>query len=139
MEVILASIHTPDFNLDFAIQVALLHDTIEDTLTTFEELKDMFGIEVASAVSALSKNPDLPKDQQMMDSIVRIKKLPPEVWAVKMADRITNLQEPPERWSNDKKLNYRNEARLILSELGSGNDYLAKRLKKKIEEYILYF
>lgn len=91
MEVILASFHTPDFNLGYAIQVALLHDTIEDTATTFDELKVRFGIEVATAVSAVSKNPDLSKEDQMMDSLKRIKKLPHEVWAVKLADRITNL------------------------------------------------
>lgn len=73
MEVIMASFHTPDFNLGFAIQVALLHDTIEDTATTFDELKVRFGVDVAMAVSALSKNQDLPKEDQMMGSLSRIK------------------------------------------------------------------
>ena len=54
---------------------------------------------------------------------------------MKLADRITNLQEPPVRWSNEKKIKYREEARMILNELGSGNDFLAMRLRKNIEEY----
>lgn len=135
MEVILASFHTPDFNLGFAIQVALLHDTIEDTATTFDELKIKFGYDVAMAVSALSKNLDLPKEEQMIDSLKRIKKLQPEVWAVKMADRITNLQDPPSSWYSDKIKKYFQEAGLILNELGDGNDFLAKRLTKKMVEY----
>lgn len=85
--------------------------------------------------SALSKNPDLPKEDQMINSLMRIKKLRTEVWAVKLADRITNLQEPPLYWYYNKKMQYLEEARIILNELGAGNDFLAERLKKKIEEY----
>ena len=59
----------------------------------------------------------------------------PEVWAVKLADRITNLQPPPPHWDNDRKIRYREEAGLILSELKDGNEFLAKRLEEKIEEY----
>ena len=135
MEVLIAWFNTPHFDLGFAIQVALLHDTIEDTATDFEELKSKFGIEVAKAVSALSKNEALPKEQRMNDCLTRIKKLQPEVCVVKLADRITNLQPPPPDWSEEKRIKYQEEARIILSELGSGNEYLAKRLDSKIEEY----
>ncbi len=135
MEIIIASCHSDNFNLGFAIQVALLHDTIEDTSTDFGELEYKFGVEIAKAVSALTKNKDLPKEQQMQDCLTRIKKLETEVWAVKLADRITNLQPPPPNWSEEKKIKYQNEARIILSELKDGNKFLAKRLEAKIEEY----
>ena len=104
----------------------------------FDELADIFGQNVALAVQALSKDSKLPKDQQMQDSLNRIKKLQPEVWAVKMADRITNLQPPPSYWDNAKKTKYREEAIVILVELKEGNEYLAKRLEMKIEEYFDY-
>ena len=71
----------------------------------------------------------------MNDSLKRIKLLRPEVWAVKLADRITNLQPPPPHWSKERKIIYRHEARLIVSELRDGNEYLARRLEEKIEEY----
>jgi len=90
------------------------------------------------AVLALTKNKKIPKDQQLPDSIARIKKLQPEVWAVKLADRITNLQPPPPHWDNGKKIQYQREARMILNELKHGNDFLANRLKLKIEEYRNY-
>ena len=134
MEIMIASVNSDNFNLALAVQVALLHDTIEDTLTDFAELESKFGIEVATAVFALTKK-DLPKDQSMADSLARIKKMSYEVWAVKLADRITNLQPPPAHWNNEKKITYREEAKLILSELREGNDYLAKRLEAKIAEY----
>jgi guanosine-3',5'-bis(diphosphate) 3'-pyrophosphohydrolase len=139
MEIFLAAMNTNGFDLDFALQVALLHDTIEDTSTTYAELKEQFGDGIANAVLSLTKNKDLPKEERMRDSLNRIRKLPNEVWAVKMADRITNLQPPPHHWDKEKKANYREEARLILSELRNGNDFLATRLKVKIEEYVNYF
>src|SRR5688500_4983655 len=74
MEIIITSFNSNNFNLSFAVQVALLHDTIEDTSTSFEELENKFGIEIAKAVSSLSKNSELPKEHQMQDSLTRIKK-----------------------------------------------------------------
>jgi guanosine-3',5'-bis(diphosphate) 3'-pyrophosphohydrolase len=53
MEILMAAPHTPDFNLNFAVQVALLHDTLEDTNTDFEELSNVFGLDVAEAVAEL--------------------------------------------------------------------------------------
>lgn len=135
MEILIALFHTENFDLDFAVQVALLHDTLEDTSTTFGELEGEFGVDIATAVLALTKNTELRGEEQMQDCLRKIKMLQPEVWAVKLADRITNLQPPPEHWSKERKINYRDEARLILSELKDGNEYLAKRLEGKIGEY----
>ena len=138
MEIIIAAAYSDNFDLDFAVQVALLHDTIEDTSANFDELKNNFGIEIANAVSALTKNTDLPKEQQMQDSLTRIKKLQSEVWAIKLADRITNLQSPPKYWDNRKVIKYHKEAQIILNVLKDGNEFLAKRLEAKIEEYEKY-
>lgn len=135
MEILIASFHSENFDLGFAVQVALLHNTLEDTSTTFEELETKFGVEIAKGVLALTKNEKLPKEEQIKDCLKRIKLLQSEVWAVKLADRITNLQPPPPHWSKERKINYRDEARLIVSELRDGNEYLARRLEEKIEEY----
>jgi len=135
MEILIASHHTNNFDTDFAVQVAILHDTLEDTNTTFKELEENFGKSVTEAVYALTKNKGLPKEQHMQDSLNRIKKLQHEVWAVKLADRITNLQPPPSHWDTEKKQKYLDQAKLILKELNDGNDYLAKRLETKIIEY----
>ncbi|MBK6989338.1 MAG: bifunctional (p)ppGpp synthetase/guanosine-3',5'-bis(diphosphate) 3'-pyrophosphohydrolase [Bacteroidetes bacterium] len=138
MEVLMANANTENFNVALGIQAALLHDTIEDTDTTFSEVEENFGLDVANAVMALTKNESLPKEEQMMDSLQRIKKMPHEVWAVKLADRITNLQAPPSHWDNAKKKKYRAEAQIILDELASGNVFLADRLQMLIEDYRKY-
>jgi hypothetical protein len=56
-------------------------------------------------------------------------------WAVKLADRITNLQPPPADWEDEKILKYVEDAQVILDELRDGNQYLANRLEAKISEY----
>ena len=135
MEILVAGSFTEGFDIGFAVQVALLHDTLEDTPTEFSELQLEFGKQVADAVLALSKNEQLPKGQQMPDCLHRIKQLQPEVWAVKMADRITNLQPPPAHWDSNKRKLYKKEATLIHAALAGGNAYLAERLEMKIKDY----
>lgn len=117
------------------IEAALLHDTIEDTPTTHQELEKIFGRDIANGVLALSKDPSLPKEEQMSDSIQRIKKEPKEIWMVKLADRISNLQKPPAHWDKFKIRRYRDEAQLILDELGDADTYLYDRLSAKIISY----
>ena len=138
MEILIAAQHSPDFDIDFAVQVALLHDTLEDTSTTLEELIAEFGLTIAEGVLALTKNGDLPKSEQMGDSLNRIRKGQKEIWAVKIADRITNLQIPPRHWDIAKKIAYQKEAILILEELKGGNAFLEDRLRLKITEYEKY-
>ncbi len=124
---------------DLLILSAVLHDTIEDTNATFEDIKRLFGVAIANGVQALSKNKNLSsKEEKMKDSLDRIKCQPKEISMVKMADRITNLQPPPSHWSKGKIKKYRKEAIVILGELGSANSYLANRLQTKIVEYRKY-
>ncbi len=124
---------------DLLIQCALLHDAIEDTPTTYKEIEKEFGTDVAAGVLSLSKNQDLPtKRAQMLDSLQRIKQQPHAVWMVKLCDRITNLQPPPDYWTNEKILKYKDEAGLILENLGEANRFLAERLKSKMDAYLNY-
>ncbi|WP_208326195.1 bifunctional (p)ppGpp synthetase/guanosine-3',5'-bis(diphosphate) 3'-pyrophosphohydrolase [Flavobacterium sp. S87F.05.LMB.W.Kidney.N] len=123
-------------NSDLAVKCAMLHDTIEDTTFDYEKVNDLFGSQVASGVLALTKNDQITDSlEKMLDSLNRIKQQPIEVWAVKMADRISNLYEPPYYWNDEKKLKYIEEAEIIHNELKDGNEYLARRLKIKIKEY----
>ena len=123
-------------NGDLALQCALLHDVIEDSEIKREDIEKVFGTAVADGVSALSKNRQIPdKPTQMRDSLSRIRKQPREVWIVKMADRITNLQPPPGHWKAQRIEDYRKEAIEIYSSLHSASAFLAQRFLAKIEAY----
>ncbi|MBL3654498.1 HD domain-containing protein [Fulvivirga sediminis] len=139
MEVIMAYHYNGNFDLTLAIQVAILHDTLEDTETTYQELVQEFGDKVAQGVQALTKNADLSsKKERMEDSLLRVSQLGREVGLVKLADRITNLQKPPGHWSSDKINGYLAEAQLINEVLSDKNEYLNNRLAVKIKEYQNY-
>lgn len=135
MEILAALAEEPNSDGDLAVQCALLHDTIEDTATTYESLKDEFGQAVADGVQALTKDASLPKAERMADSLERIKVQPSEVGMVKLADRITNLQPPPADWTDEKKQSYLDQAREIHTALAHTSPYLSHRLCEKMTQY----
>ena len=124
-------------DLEKVMMLALLHDTIEDTGTTYEEIKEAFGEDIANGVQALTKNEDLPHEERMKDSLKRIKTQSVEVAIVKLADRLFNLKDVPLQWDEGKIYLYREEAKMILNELGFANEFMANRLKDKIGTYCL--
>ena len=135
MEVLFAYMQKQDFNLDFAIQVAILHDVLEDTQVNFSEISEKFSQKIAQGVQALSKDKKIEKAKQLTDSLNRILKLPKEIAIVKLADRITNLQKPPTLWTTEKKQTYLKQAIQIHKQLSKSNKYLANRLQQKAEDY----
>jgi len=135
MEVTAALCAEPAHDPTLAVQCALLHDVIEDTPATFEAVRAVFGAPVADGVLALTKDKHLEKPLQMEDSLRRIRQQPREVWLVKLADRITNLQPPPAAWTSAKISAYQAEARQILAALGGASPLLAARLEQKINTY----
>ncbi len=135
MEVIAALQAEPGHDGDLAVTSALLHDVVEDTATTLDDIDKAFGPRVAAGVAALTKDAALAKPAAMKDSLARIVGQPPEIAIVKLGDRITNLGPPPPRWSAAKIAYYREEAQLILDTLGAASPFLAARLAERIATY----
>jgi (p)ppGpp synthase/HD superfamily hydrolase len=123
---------------NLAMSCALLHDTIEDAGVTALALQAEFGAAVAEGVQALTKNPTLAKAQRMEDSLRRIRHQPREIWAVKLADRITNLEPPPPAWTVEKRRAYLAEAHVILEALRGGSPALEARLLSHAVRYDQY-
>jgi (p)ppGpp synthase/HD superfamily hydrolase len=138
MEIMAASGAGETFDTDLALQCALLHDTLEDTRLRYGQILDQFGEDVALGVLALTVNKRLPRDEQMPECLTRIRQQPREVWMVKLADRITNLQPPPRHWSKGRIRDYHREAGVILDALHEASPFLADRLRLKINEYAAY-
>ena len=135
MEVMNALNFEKTTNPDLSIQCAFLHDVLEDTQTTYDAILESFGRPVADGVMALSKNPLLPHDDRMPDSLKRIRLQPAEIWKVKLADRIINLSTPPDDWDAAKRTEYRAEAVTIYDALSEASAYLSERLLRKIRDY----
>ena len=127
--------HLPALKLDdpdLAVACALLHDTLEDTPATYDEVAGRFGRAVADGVDALTKRnvPD-----KMADSLQRIRLQPREIWVVKLADRIANMDAPPHYWTAEKRRAYREEALVIADALGSAAPVLDARLRGRVAAY----
>ncbi|NNM54664.1 MAG: bifunctional (p)ppGpp synthetase/guanosine-3',5'-bis(diphosphate) 3'-pyrophosphohydrolase [Spirochaetales bacterium] len=132
---IMLTAHQEPLPLTLALPVALLHDVLEDTPVTVAELEAFAGSTVTEAVQALTKNPDLPAQHRMRECLDRLRRAGPLPAAVKLADRLVNLQAPPTTWSAEKIAHYRDEGQQILQELGWASPHLAFRLQARLEQY----
>lgn len=89
---------------------AVLHDTVEDTDTSFEELEQKFGSRVASIVRECSDNKSLDKVERKKLQLEHAANASLEAKLVKMADKYSNLtdlhQSPPKTWSKEEIVGY---------------------------------
>jgi guanosine-3',5'-bis(diphosphate) 3'-pyrophosphohydrolase len=70
---------------------AVLHDTIEDSDTRYDELAKAFSDRVASIVAELTNDSRLPKTARHEDMIRRAATMSREAKLIKLADRYDNL------------------------------------------------
>lgn len=70
---------------------AILHDTIEDTTTDFDDIEKRYGAEIARWVAYLSKDKRLPDDERERAYLDRVKEAPWQVQVCKLADMYDNL------------------------------------------------
>ena len=91
--VALVLVHLFGVDDEDTIAAALLHDTLEDTATDYDEIAHIFGEQVASYVVLLTKNPLLPKKEREQDYQNRLSTAPEQVIIAKMADLYDNLSD----------------------------------------------
>ena len=128
--------HYPEEDPNLLIQASLLHDVLEDTPITRAQVRQEFGEEVEEIVFLLSRRVcaegyEISED----DYLFRLSKNSKAAQIIKMADRISNLREPPADWAEVKISDYLKEAEEIHARLGSANQAMADRLKQKMVEY----
>ena len=86
---------------------AVLHDTIEDTQTTAEEIAKLFGRKVASIVLEVTDDNSLRKHARKQHQIDHAPHMTRAAKLVKLADKICNLRDilasPPKDWSRARR------------------------------------
>jgi len=89
---------------------ALLHDTVEDTETTVEELQEKFGQKIAAIVAEVTDDKSLEKQVRKELQVQHAPHISDEAKLVKLADKICNLRDilasPPADWSAERKREY---------------------------------
>ncbi|MCT4575401.1 MAG: HD domain-containing protein [Alphaproteobacteria bacterium] len=124
-----------------AIIGALLHDTVEDTDVTFEDIEEMFGVEVYSIIKEVTDDESdlqhLPKDElkkvRRQRQVDNLKNISFEAQLIRLGDKISNVStiasvnKGPE-WQQE----YLNFVKDVYEELKDINSPMTGLLKDKI-------
>ena len=96
---------------DYDILIAaILHDTIEDTETTKEEIAGLFGTRVSEMVLEVTDDKSLPKAERKQKQIEHAPHLSIGAKHIKLGDKSSNIRDvtenPPDFWSDERRLEY---------------------------------
>lgn len=105
----------------WTLAAALLHDTVEDTDTTAEELRRLFGDEITEIVLEVTDDKSLPTADRKRLQIEHAPHLGARAKLVKLADKISNLRDirrtPPADWPLERRREYLDWARRVVDGL----------------------
>lgn len=120
-----AGVSSPD-----VIAAAILHDTVEDTDTTVEDIEELFGTAIRDIVMEVTDDKSLPSAERKRLQIEHAASISHEAKLVKLADKISNLQDiiasPPVKWSLERKREYFDWAKAVVDQLRGTNEKLEK-------------
>ncbi|MBF0289827.1 MAG: bifunctional (p)ppGpp synthetase/guanosine-3',5'-bis(diphosphate) 3'-pyrophosphohydrolase [SAR324 cluster bacterium] len=92
------------------IAAAILHDTIEDTETTPDELRGLFGQKILSWVQEVTDDKSLSKAKRKHMQVIHAPTASKGAKQIKIADKICNIRDlirrPPAKWHVDRKQEY---------------------------------
>jgi len=115
------------------LAAALLHDTIEDTATTGEELAREFGARIAAMVAEVTDDTKLPKAERKRLQIEHAAQLSDGAKLVKLADKICNLRDvaerPPAQWDLARRREYFEWAKRVIDGLRGAPGEPMRRLE----------
>ncbi|MEO1091328.1 MAG: HD domain-containing protein [Pseudomonadota bacterium] len=119
------------------VAAALLHDSVEDTPVTLEDLDEHFGPRVAAIVAGASDDMTLPKAERQRRRIERAAGKPDDVKLVKIADVVSNVRAmvnaPPAGWPLAWKLDYLDGARALGAAMVGADERLDRLCAREIE------
>jgi len=100
---------------------ALLHDTIEDTNTTADELRVLFGEVITSVVLEVTDDKNLERAERKRLQVQHAHALSDRAKLVKLADKVCNVYDmvaaPPASWTLDRKREYLQWAKEVVDGL----------------------
>lgn len=117
----------------------LLHDTIEDTGVTRDEIAERFGEEVAALVEEVTDDKSLPRHLRKALQVERATSRSPRAQNLSTADKISNvrstLSNPPSDWSPERRREYVEWSQSIVSQFTK----VSPRLRAEFERTLVRF
>jgi len=112
------------------IMAALLHDTVEDTDATFDEIAEHFGITVAGYVRELTDDKTLAKAERKQKQVEHAPHLSEGAKQIKLGDKISNIRDvtdnPPDGWDLQRRREYVDWGERVVAGLRGSNVELEK-------------
>jgi guanosine-3',5'-bis(diphosphate) 3'-pyrophosphohydrolase len=133
-ELIANKIENPGMEM---IQAAILHDTIEDTSTIFNELSEKFGLKIAQIVNELTDNMSDPYSVRKRLQIEKASKLSYEARCIKIADKICNINDilySRVGWLKSRKIRYVKWSMKVIDQIRGTSKELEDEFDKLISE-----
>lgn len=116
------------------VMAAFLHDTVEDTGVTLQELETRFGKDVAALVNEVTDDKSLPKETRKQLQVKNAPKKSVRAQTLKLADKISNLRSilasPPAGWDRERKQQYFEWARQVVAGFTNPNPFLKTEFDK---------
>lgn len=118
------------------VQAALLHDTVEDTDTTLQEITDTFGEKVASIVGEVSDDKSLPSAERKRLQVLHAPTCSHSAKLVKLADKLYNIRDmlrvTPVGWTDQRIQEYLLWSSQVLDGLRGTNSVLEQEIERLI-------
>lgn len=125
-------------NNEDVLIASVLHDTIEDTDTSEEEIQSLFGKEVLGYVLEVTDDKSLPKEERKKMQVVNAPKKSDGAKLIKLADKTCNIrdviQNPPTNWSDERRYVYLAWSEEVVKGLGEVNEDLEKLFNDYLEK-----
>ena len=120
------------------LAAALLHDTLEDTKTTRDEIQEVFGAAIDDLVSQVTDDKSLDKGKRKKLQVEHAPHLSPGAKLIKIADKTSNVREigvdPPKGWSIQRRQQYFDWAREVVDAMGSVNPAMERHFDRVLDE-----
>lgn len=103
-----------------AVAAAWLHDAVEDTETTLEEIETGFGPEIAGYVAEVTDDRSLSTEERRVAQIASASSKSPMAALIKAADQTSNLRSiisSPPGWDEEKRSKYIGKAQSVVAGL----------------------
>lgn len=111
---------------------AILHDTVEDTDTTFQEIEDKFGLAIRNIVAEVTDDKSLPKMVRKQLQIEHASSSSHKAKLVKLADKLYNLRDLqrclPEGWTEERRVDYFKWAKQVVDQLQGTSPIIEREL-----------
>jgi guanosine-3',5'-bis(diphosphate) 3'-pyrophosphohydrolase len=137
ISVALVIAETGDVDDPEVLAAALLHDTIEDTDTTSEELTSVFGEKVCRLVEEVSDDKSLEKAERKRLQIEHAPELSPEAVLIKLGDKISNVKDvtnsPPADWNVERRMEYLDWTEKVITNCPKVNSALEQHFTEVLE------